>query len=63
MQIPPKQKIFENTTLNSLLDYLLSEVTLQLIQSIKEKRESRFVQKTSINNDRSEIMKWIKKKN
>lgn len=61
MQIPPRHIIFKNTNLNSVLDYLLSEVTPQLIQSIKEKRENRFIQKTSINNDISEIMKWLKK--
>lgn len=61
MQIPPRQIIFKNSLLNSVLDYLLSEVTSQLIQSIKEKRESKFIHKSSINDDISEIMKWIKK--
>lgn len=61
MRIPPCHVIFKNTSQNSILDYLLSEVTPQLIQSITEKREKRFIQKTTINNNISKIMKWKRK--
>lgn len=38
MQIPPRHIIFKNTLSESLLDFLLSEVTTELIESIKQNK-------------------------
>lgn len=40
MQIPPRHIIFKNKNESSILDYLLSEVTPELIQSLKEKKRN-----------------------
>lgn len=60
MQIPPRHVIFKNTHPVSLLDFLLSEVTPDLIESIKQKRFLKLQQKTTINEDILQLMKLIK---
>ena len=61
MQLPPRHIVFKHTAQNSLLDYLLSEVTQDLINAIKQKKENKQLQKTSINDDITQLMKLIKK--
>lgn len=60
MQVPPRHIIFKNTLPNSLLDYILSEVTQDLINSIKQKKELKLQQKKGINDDIAQLMKLIK---
>ena len=39
MQLPPRHIVFKHTAPNSLLDYLLSEVTQDLINAIKQQQQ------------------------
>ena len=61
--IPPRHIIFKHIAANSLLDFFLSEVTQDLINTMKQKQKIKFLQKTSISDDITNIqMKFIKKK-
>ncbi|GBN35141.1 hypothetical protein AVEN_2314-1 [Araneus ventricosus] len=65
MQVPPRHIILKNIKDDSLLDYLLDEVTPQLIETIKDKREERnqkVQQKTNTAEDISTIMTLIRRK-
>lgn len=61
MQLPPRHIIFKNSLFNSLLDYLLLELTPELINSIKQIKLLKLQQKNGINEDITQLyLKLIK---
>lgn len=62
MQIQPLHILLQNThTEHSLLNFLVSEATSELIESIKQKKLLKLQQETSINEDIIQLMKLLRK--